>query len=61
MVPGEILSQVYNEAVKSGVSIAVYNDAAKEIIVGNGLNKYVEFDAVACDVAVKESMICENC
>ena len=55
MVPGEILSQVYNEAVKSGVAIAVYNDAAKEIIVGNGLNKYVELDAIACDVAVRES------
>ena len=54
MVPGELLGQVYNEAVKSGVSIAVYNDAAKELIAGNGLNRYVELDAAACDVAVRE-------
>lgn len=54
MVPGELLGPVYNEAVKSGVSIAVYNDAAKELIAGNGLNRYVELDAAACDVAVRE-------
>lgn len=54
MVPGEILGQVYNEAVKEGVSIAVYNDVSKELIAGNGVNKYVELDAVACDVTVRE-------
>ena len=54
MVQGELLGQVYNEAVKSGVSIAVYNDTAKELIAGNGLNRYVELDAAACDVAVRE-------
>ena len=54
MVPGEILGQVYNEAVKEDVSIAVYNDVSKELIAGNGVNKYVELDAVACDVTVRE-------
>ena len=55
MVPGEILEPVYKEAVKAEVSIAVYNDAEKELIAANGVTRYIDADARACDVAVRET------
>lgn len=48
MVPGEILEPVYKEAVKAEVSIAVYNDAEKELIAANGVTRYIDADARAC-------------
>ena len=55
MVPGEILEPVYKEAVKAEVSIAVYNDAEKELIAANGVTRYIDADARACDVAIRET------
>lgn len=51
----EFISRVYDAAKELGVGICVYHDQAKEIISGNGINTYIENDAKACQVTLRET------
>ena len=53
-LPADILKPLYDTAKKENVSIAVYNDKDKEIICGNEVNEYVNMDAAASDIAIRE-------
>lgn len=55
MVQPEMVKPVYEAAKRAGVGIVVYNDNTKEMISGNGLNEYIEIDAKACDVTIRET------
>lgn len=55
MVQPELIRPVFEAAKKAGTAIVVYNDNTKEMISGNGLNEYLEIDAKACDVTIREA------
>ncbi len=54
MMPPELLKPVYEAAKEEGVGIVIYNDGRKEMISGNGVNEYIEADAKACEVSIRE-------
>lgn len=51
----EFTPKVFDAAKEFGVGICVYHDQAKEIISGNGINVYIENDAKACNVTLRET------
>lgn len=51
----EFTPKVFDAAKEFGVGICVYHDQAKEIISGNGTNVYIENDAKACNVTLRET------
>lgn len=53
-VPQELIQPVYDVAKELSVGIMAYNDSAKELIVANGVTSYVEADAKACQVSIRE-------
>ena len=53
-IPPNLFQPVYDAAKELGVGIEVYNDQAKEIVSGNGLNRYIDADAKACRVTIRE-------
>ena len=53
-IPDAMIQPVYETALELSVGIMAYNDAAKELIVSNGVTSYVEADAKACQVALRE-------
>lgn len=54
-VPVELTAPVYKAAKEAGVGIFVYHDRQKELISGNGINQYIEADAKACEVTIRET------
>jgi len=54
-VPKEMIAPVYEAAKAAHVGIFVFHDQNKEIVSGNGVNRYLEADARTCDVAVRET------
>lgn len=54
-VSQEMVRPVYEAAKEAGVGIMVYCDPRKELIAGNGVNHYVEADAKACDVTIRQT------
>lgn len=55
MIEPELLAPIYQAAKDENVGIFVFHDQKKEMIAGNGLNTYVEADAKACDVSLRQS------
>ncbi|MDE6852661.1 MAG: Cof-type HAD-IIB family hydrolase, partial [Lachnospiraceae bacterium] len=53
-IPYALIQPVYEAAMELSVGIMAYNDAAKELIVSNGVTSYVEADAKACQVSLRE-------
>lgn len=54
-LPGEMLAPVFYEAKRLNVGICVFNDRDRELLSGNGSNRYIEADAMACDVTLRET------
>ncbi|MCR5202973.1 MAG: ATP-dependent zinc metalloprotease FtsH [Lachnospiraceae bacterium] len=54
VLPDEVIPKVYEAAKVLNVGIVIYNDAKKEMLVGNGINEYITLDAKACDVTINE-------
>ncbi len=54
-VSAELTAPVYKAAKEAGVGIFVYHDRQKELISGNGINQYIEADAKACEVTIRET------
>ena len=54
-LPEEMFAPVYHAAKELGVGICVFNDVKKEVLSGNGVNHYIESDAKACDVTLRET------
>ncbi len=52
IIPEEHFKLIYQMALEFNVGISVYKDATKEIVIGNGLNPYIEMDAKACDISI---------
>jgi cell division protease FtsH len=50
----EMVKPVLEAAREAKVGITVYNDPQKELIAGNGVDRYIEADAVACDITIRE-------
>lgn len=53
-IPDALIQPVYEAALELSVGIMAYNDAAKELIVANGVTSYVRADAEACRVTLRE-------
>ena len=53
-IPNALIQPVYEAALELSVGIMAYNDAAKELIVANGVTSYVRADAEACRVSLRE-------
>lgn len=54
-IPSELIAPVYEAAKEANVGILAYHDAEKELLSGNGINQYVEADAKACEVTIRET------
>lgn len=54
VVPGDMVQPVYDAARELSVGIMAYNDSAKELIVAGGVTSYVQADAEACQVSIRE-------
>ncbi|MCD7826137.1 MAG: ATP-dependent zinc metalloprotease FtsH [Clostridiaceae bacterium] len=50
----ELLAPVYAAAKEANVGITVYHDQTRELIAGNGVDKYIEADAKACEVTIRQ-------
>jgi len=55
MIDKDLFVPIYQAAKEENVGIFVFHDQKKEMIAGNGVNSYVEVDARACDVTLRES------
>lgn len=51
----DLIAPVFEAAKQAKVGILVYNDSKKELVVGTGMDKYIEADARACEVTVREA------
>ena len=54
-VPVNMIPAVYQAAKDANVGILVYNDPQKELVSGNGVDRYIEADAKACDISIREA------
>lgn len=54
-VPKEMIAPVYEAAKEAKVGILVYHDQQKELLSGNGVDQYIEADAKACEVTIRET------
>lgn len=54
-VPTEMIAPVYEAAKEAKVGILVYHDQQKELLSGNGVDQYIEADAKACEVTIRET------
>lgn len=55
VLPADMIQPVYEAAQNAQVGIFVFHDQNKELISGNGTNRYIEADAVACNVSIRET------
>jgi len=55
MIATEMIAPVYEAAKEAKVGILVYHDQQKELLSGNGVDKYIEADARACEIAIRET------
>lgn len=55
MIPTETIAPVYQAAKEANVGILVYNDPQKELVSGNGIDKYITADAEACGISIREA------
>ncbi len=55
MISKDLIAPVYEAAKEAKVGILVYNDSKRELVVGTGMDKYIEADARACEVTVREA------
>lgn len=53
-ISADMIAPVYEAAKEANVGILVYNDPKKELVAGNGVDKYIEADAKACEVSIRE-------
>lgn len=53
-IQAEMVAPVYEAAKEAEVGILVYHDQQRELVSGNGINKYIEADAKACEVTIRE-------
>ncbi len=53
-VDTSLIKPVYEAAKEAQVGILVYHDPAKELVAGNGVDQYIQMDAQACDVSIRE-------
>ena len=54
VVEPDMIKPVYEAAKAAGVGILVYHDQEKELLAGNGVDKYIEMDAKACEITIRE-------
>ena len=50
----EMIKPVYEAAKELQLGITVYHDEAKELLAGNGIDQYIEADARACEITIRE-------
>ena len=50
----DMIKPVYEAAKELGLGITVYHDEEKELLAGNGADAYIEADAKACDITIRE-------
>lgn len=50
----EMIKPVLEAAREVKVGITIYHDEVKEILSGNGVDKYIEADAAACGITIRE-------
>ena len=50
----DMIKPVYEAAKELGLGITVYHDEEKELLAGNGVDAYIEADAKACDITIRE-------
>lgn len=55
MIAKEMIAPVYEAAKEAKVGILVYHDQQKELLSGNGVDKYIEADAKACEITIRET------
>ncbi len=55
MISTEMIALVYEAAKEAKVGILVYHDQQKELLSGNGVDKYIEADARACEITIRET------
>lgn len=55
MISIEMIAPVYEAAKEAKVGILVYHDQQKELLSGNGVDKYIEADARACEITIRET------
>ena len=55
MISTEMIAPVYEAAKEAKVGILVYHDQQKELLSGNGVDKYIEADARACEITIRET------
>lgn len=55
MISTEMIAPVYEAAKEAKVGILVYHDQQKELLSGNGVDKYIEADAKACEITIRET------
>ncbi len=53
-VDRDMIKPVYEAAREAKVGILVYRDENKELIAGNGVDQYIQMDAQACDISIRE-------
>ena len=49
-----MIKPVYEAAKELQLGITVYHDEAKELLAGNGIDSYIEADAKACDITIRQ-------
>ena len=50
----DMIKPVYEAAKELQLGITVYHDEAKELLAGNGIDSYIEADAKACDITIRQ-------
>lgn len=50
----EMVRPVYEAAKAAKVGIVIYHDQEKELLAGNGIDQYIELDARACEITIRE-------
>lgn len=55
MISTEMIAPVYAAAKEAKVGILAYHDQKKELLSGNGVDKYIEADAKACEITIRET------
>lgn len=54
-VDADMIKPVYEAAKAAKVGILVYHDQNKELIAGNGVDEYIQMDAQACEISIREA------
>ena len=54
-VDADMIKPVYEAAKAAQVGILVYRDENRELIAGNGVDEYIQQDAKACEITIREA------